>query len=81
MSALDLWLNILLCTAAFGIIAGVPLWMVLRHPDRNPAETRRLPAYLRPQPRMMTVPSPTPAWEPAATAPRPRRELVGLGAR
>jgi hypothetical protein len=63
------------------MIAGVPLWMVLRHPDRKPAETRRLPAYLRPQRKARTATSPSPAWEPAANAARSRRELVGHGAR
>lgn len=67
MPVLALWLNILLGAAAFGIIAGVPLWMVLRHPDRDPAENRRLPAYLRPEPDAETA--------------SPRRELAGLGTR
>ncbi len=31
----------------FALWVGVPLWMVLKHPDRDPAETRTLPAYLR----------------------------------
>jgi hypothetical protein len=31
----------------FGLWVGVPLWMVLRHPDRDPRETRTVPAYLR----------------------------------
>jgi hypothetical protein len=48
MSALVLWLNIPLCILAFGLMSGVPLWMVLRRPDRNPAETRSVPAYMTP---------------------------------
>ena len=47
MPALALLLNILFGAASAGIIIGGPLWMVLRHPDRDPAETRSLPAYLR----------------------------------
>lgn len=47
MLALVLWLNIPLCVLAFGLMTGVPLWMVLRTPDRNPAETRSVPAYVR----------------------------------
>ena len=31
----------------FALWVGVPLWMVLKHPDRDPRETRTLPAYLR----------------------------------
>jgi hypothetical protein len=77
MSALSLWLNILFCTAAIGIIVGVPLWMVLRHPDRDPAETRSLPAYLRPRPRTETATPPAPRWAPPTTAANSRRELVG----
>ena len=46
MTALVLWLNIPLCVLAFGLWTGIPLWMVLRHPDRNPAETDSVPAYL-----------------------------------
>ena len=46
MPALVLSLNIVLAALAFGLMTGVPLWMVLRHPDRNPAEARSLPAYM-----------------------------------
>jgi hypothetical protein len=46
MTALVLWLNIPLAVLAFGLWTGIPLWMVLRHPDRNPAETDSVPAYL-----------------------------------
>jgi hypothetical protein len=46
MTALVLWLNIPLCVLAFGLWTGIPLWMVLRRPDRNPAETSSVPAYL-----------------------------------
>lgn len=81
MSAIALWLNILLIAAAFGIIVGVPLWMVLRHPDRDPAETRTVPAYLRPRRRAVTATPPAPAWAPPAEAGNLRRELVGQGTR
>lgn len=27
--------------------AGIPLWMIFRYPDRDPRETRSVPAYLR----------------------------------
>lgn len=69
MPALALWLNILFGTVAVAIIVGVPLWMVLRHPDRNPAETRSLPAYLRVQ------------RTPPAGMASVRRELAGPRAR
>jgi hypothetical protein len=50
MSALVLWLNIPLMAVAFGLMSGLPLWMVLRRPDRNPAETRTVPAYVARRP-------------------------------
>lgn len=76
MLALTLWLTVLLAAAATGIIVGLPLWMVLRHPDRDPAESRRLPAYLEPQ--VETVPADRPI--PPARDGR-ERELAGAGAR
>jgi hypothetical protein len=32
-----LWLNILLTTPFLGLWVGIPLWLVLRHPDARPA--------------------------------------------
>ena len=46
MSALVLWINIPLMSLAFALMAGVPLWFVLRHPEQNPKENRTVPAYL-----------------------------------
>ena len=36
-----LWLNIPLMVLAFAAIAGIPYWLVLRHPDHNPVEEVR----------------------------------------
>jgi hypothetical protein len=47
MTAEFLWINIPLMVLAFALWVGVPMWMVLRHPDRHPRETRTVPAYLR----------------------------------
>jgi hypothetical protein len=47
MTAQVLWMNIPLMILAFGVWVGVPLWLVLRHPDRDPRENRTVPAYLR----------------------------------
>jgi hypothetical protein len=47
MTAQVLWMNIPLMILAFGVWVGVPLWLVLRHPDRHPGESRSVPAYLR----------------------------------
>ncbi len=51
MSALVLWINIPLMVAVFGVMVGIPLWMVLRHPDQHPKENRSMPAYLVPRQR------------------------------
>jgi hypothetical protein len=47
MIAEFLWINIPLMALAFALWVGIPLWMILRHPDRDPRETRTVPAYLR----------------------------------
>ncbi len=47
MTAQVLWMNIPLIVLAYVLWVGVPMWMVLRHPDRHPRETRTVPAYLR----------------------------------
>ena len=47
MTAQVLWMNIPLMILAFGVWVGVPLWLVLRHPERHPRENRTEPAYLR----------------------------------
>jgi hypothetical protein len=51
MSAQALWMNTPLMIIAFGLWVGVPLWLVLRHPERDPKENRAMPAYLRAQQR------------------------------
>ena len=47
MTAQILWMNIPLMILAFGVSIGIPLWVVLRHPERHPRENRSVPAYLR----------------------------------
>ncbi|HSZ43430.1 MAG TPA: hypothetical protein VK817_25990 [Trebonia sp.] len=46
MTAEFLWINIPLMALAFVLWVGIPLWLVLRHPDEKPRETRAVPAYL-----------------------------------
>jgi hypothetical protein len=46
MTAEFLWINIPLMALAFALWVGIPLWLVLRHPDKDPRETRAVPAYL-----------------------------------
>jgi hypothetical protein len=47
MTAEVLWITIPLVVLAFALWVGVPMWIVLRHPDRRPGETRIVPVYLR----------------------------------
>jgi hypothetical protein len=44
-----LGVSIPLMIIAFGIWVGVPLYIVLRYPDRHPRENRSVPAYMRAQ--------------------------------
>jgi hypothetical protein len=47
MMATWFWLNIPLMVLAFAAIAGIPYWLVLKHPDHNPVdEVRREEAAL-----------------------------------
>lgn len=46
-TATVLWMNIPLMVLAFGLMVGIPLWMVLRRSEwHGKQETRSLPAYL-----------------------------------
>lgn len=41
-----LWMNIPLMAIAFGLMVGIPLWMVLRRPDwHGKRQARAVPAY------------------------------------
>jgi len=31
-----LWLNVPLATLIFGAVTGIPMWMVIKHPDTGP---------------------------------------------
>jgi hypothetical protein len=77
MIAEFLWINIPLMVLAFALWVGVPMWMVLRRPDRDPRETRTVPAYLR---RPGAMAAAFPGQRPApAYAEAERRELVSSG--
>jgi hypothetical protein len=54
-------INIPLMLLFFGVWSGIPLWMVIKHPDREPEGQQALPAYLR-------VPATRPASAPARPA-------------
>lgn len=42
-----LWMNVPLMLLAFGLMAGIPLWMVLRHPEwHGKRRAHVVPAYL-----------------------------------
>jgi len=72
MTAVFLWINIPLMVIAFALWVGIPMWMILRRPDRDPRETRTVPAYLRHR-DVMTFPAQRQAPAPAHAE---RRELV-----
>ena len=77
MIAEFLWINIPLMVLAFALWVGIPMWMVLRRPDRDPRETRTVPAYLRQRGAMAAAfPDRRPA---PAYAQAERRELVSSG--
>jgi hypothetical protein len=73
------WLNIPLGVAFFLAIAGIPLWMVIRHPDHRPAAADATSTGTTAQPRTVTVADMT--GRPAVAAEIcDRRELVGASA-
>lgn len=74
MIAEFLWINIPLMAFAFALWVGIPLWMILRRPDRDPRETRTVPAYLR-QRGATAVTFPAQRQAPAEAYAQPR-ELV-----
>jgi hypothetical protein len=47
MMTTALWLTVPVMAIFFGLWTGVPLWMVLKHPDEKSRPTRTVPAYLR----------------------------------
>jgi hypothetical protein len=75
MTAEFLWINIPLMVLFFALWVGIPMWMIVKRPDRHPRETRTVPAYLR-----QRVPADPPAQRPApARSEADRRELVSAG--
>jgi hypothetical protein len=49
-TAESLWINIPFAVLFIALWAGIPMWMIFKHPDRHPRETRTLPGYLRRRP-------------------------------
>lgn len=42
-----MWMNLPLMVIAFGLVVGIPLWMVLRHPDwHGKRQAHPVPDYL-----------------------------------
>jgi hypothetical protein len=75
MTAEFLWINIPLMALFFALWVGVPMWMILKRPDRDPRETRTVPAYLR---KRVTAGMPAQRRVLAEEAAE-RRELVSAG--
>ena len=71
MTAEFLWINIPLMALFFALWVGVPMWMSFKRPDRDPQQTRTIPAYLRNQ---VTVELPAQRREVVE-----QRELVSAG--
>ena len=76
MTAEFLWINIPLMALFSGLWVGIPMWMIVKRPDRHPRETRTVPAYLRQQPVPAVVPAQQ--WSPARVRVE-QRELVSAG--
>ena len=75
MTAEFLWINIPLMALFFALWVGVPMWMIFKRPDRDPRETRTIPAYLRKRPA-----AGMPAQREALTSEDAgQRELAGAG--
>ena len=72
MSAEFLWINIPLMALFFALWVGVPMWMIFKRPDRDPRQTRTVPAYLR-KPATASMP----AQRQRASEDAEQRELVG----
>ena len=79
MTATILWITIPLVALALALWSGIPLWMTFRHPDRDPRETRTLPAYLAYSAHRRDVVRP--ALEPEVAEQNRERELVGASSR
>lgn len=75
MTAEFLWINIPLMALFFALWAGVPMWMIFKRPDRDPRETRTIPAYLR---KRATAAMPAQGRVPTGEDAK-SRELVGAG--
>lgn len=74
------WLNIPLIVLALAVWVGVPMWIVLRHPDRRPGEIRTVPVYLRQRAGTSGGYRGSPAqWKAAAQDRAERRELISAG--
>ena len=76
-TAAILGINIPFMVLFLALWAGIPLWMIHKHPDRHPRENRTVPAYLL---QRGTAGLPAQRQVPArAAAERRERELVRAG--
>jgi hypothetical protein len=63
------WLNIPLCALIFGAVCGIPVWLVIKHPDTAPLPTGgsdTIPLarpFTLAAPSTMTHPAPAPSAE------------------
>jgi hypothetical protein len=68
-----LWLNIPLCALIFGAVSGIPVWLVIKHPDTAPLATGGSDTI--PQARPFTPAAPSAVARPAL-APSAKREAA-----
>jgi hypothetical protein len=64
------WINMPLAAAFFGAGVGVPMWLVIKHPDQGPAP-------LAAQATTKAAP-PAPAVPQTGVIPQPSEQLVGV---
>jgi hypothetical protein len=64
------WLNIPLCALIFGAVCGIPVWLVLKHPDTAPLPAGRSDTIA--QARPLALAGPNTAARPAPARPAER---------
>jgi hypothetical protein len=74
MTAEFLWINVPLMALFFALWVGVPMWMIFKRPDRDPQDTRTVPAYLRKR-----AAASMPGQRQLTSEDAEQRELVGAG--
>jgi hypothetical protein len=64
------WLNIPLCALIFGAVCGIPMWLVIKHPDTAPLPTGASDIIPQARPLALAAPSTVARPAPALSAER-----------